>query len=70
MDTKIIVYYDLTAWEEIGLQEFDSLKEKCPKICKMLSGLGIMNFKIRTESLNANVPIQQGELDEQQQPAN
>ena len=69
MDKKIIVYYDITAWEQIGLEQFDELKEKCPKICKMLGGLGIMNFKIRTESLEPHINLPEGELDEQQ-PAN
>jgi len=65
MDKKMLVYYDMTAWEEMSIGDFESLKEKCPKICKMLDGLGIMNFKIRTESLEAGVPIPVGEPIEQ-----
>ena len=49
----------------MSIGDFESLKEKCPKICKMLDGLGIMNFKIRTESLEAGVPIPVGEPIEQ-----
>jgi len=66
MEEKIMIYYDITAWEAIKIEDFDDLKERCIKICGMLKELGIMSFKIRTEPEEQPQPV--GETIEQ--PAN
>ena len=48
MNEKIMVYYDLTVWETINVNDFDELKDRNAKFVKMLDGLGILSFKIRT----------------------
>ena len=66
MEGKMIVYYDITAYEEIKTAEFEILKSRCIEICNKLEGLGIMSFKIRTEPEEQQQPV--GETIEQ--PAN
>lgn len=66
MADKIMVYYDITAWETIEIEDFNELKDRCAKICSMLKELGIMSFKIRTGA--EEEPIQEG--DPVEQPAN
>jgi len=58
MDKKLMVYYDITAWERIEVEDFDDLKDRCAKICKKLGDeLGIMSFTIRTGEPEEEVQI-------------
>lgn len=50
MEKEIMVYYDITAWEKVKVDDFEELKDRCPKICNMLNGLGIMKFIIRIDN--------------------
>jgi len=68
MPEKMIVYYDLTVWEQIEIGNIDELKDRCMKIAKMLEGLGMFRFNIRTESMEQ--PPKQLEDQIAQQPRN
>lgn len=63
MGDKIMVYYDVTAWETVDIDNFDELKDRCASICSMLKELGIMSFKIRTGT--EEEPIKEGDPVEQ-----
>jgi len=49
MGNKMMIYYDMTVWEELDVENFEELKTRCAKIIKMLDGLGVMSIKLRTE---------------------
>lgn len=49
MANKMMIYYDITAWEELPVEDFDQLKTRCAKIIQLLEGLGVMSIKLRTE---------------------
>lgn|GEM_PF-3683618 len=71
MGEKINVYYDITAWESLELEDnMDELKDRCQKICSKLGDdLGIMSFVLRTDQIEepVEVPAQpEGVKDEQQ----
>lgn len=68
MEEKIRVYYDMTLWEEITIDKFDELKDKCGKFATMLKGLGIQSFNIRTSD-NRVLEEQQPTGEQTEQPS-
>jgi len=57
MGNKMMIYYDMTVWEEIDEADFEVLKTRCAKIINMLEGLGVMSIKIRTEPEEQPQPV-------------
>lgn len=46
----MIVYYDITVWENVEIGDTDTLKTRYEQFGKALKDFGILSYKIRTEA--------------------